>query len=125
MDLLRRLVSSSTTLTQSIASMDRVFHLFDEKYDVKMKMTHKTLSLKKHITFDDVSFKYNDYEDEVLKHINLDINKGETVAFVGMSGGGKSTLISLLPDSMMLRKVALVLIIITLKISQLKVLEIK
>ncbi len=92
------MVSSSTTLTQSIASMDRVFHLFDEKYDVKNEDDAQDIVIKEgHITFDDVSFKYNDYEDEVLKHINLDINKGETVAFVGMSGGGKSTLISLLP----------------------------
>lgn len=78
--------------------MDRVFHLFDEKYDVKNEDDAQDIVIKEgHITFDDVSFKYNNYEDEVLKHINLDINKGETVAFVGMSGGGKSTLISLLP----------------------------
>ena len=38
-----------------------------------------------------MSFKYNENEKEVLHDINLTINKGETVAFVGMSGGGKST----------------------------------
>ncbi|GGI02541.1 MULTISPECIES: ABC transporter ATP-binding protein [Mammaliicoccus] len=95
---LRRLVASSTTLTQSIASMDRVFHLFDEKYDVKNEDDAKEIRIKDgHIAFENVSFKYNEYEDDVLTDINLDIKKGETVAFVGMSGGGKSTLISLLP----------------------------
>ena len=44
-----------------------------------------------------VSFKYNEDESTILKDINLNINKGETVAFVGMSGGGKSTLINLIP----------------------------
>lgn len=44
-----------------------------------------------------VSFKYNEDESTILKDINLNINKGDTVAFVGMSGGGKSTLINLIP----------------------------
>lgn len=95
---LRRLVSSSTTLTQSIASMDRVFHLFDEKYDVKNTEDAEPIKITNgDIEFENVSFKYNEYDDEVLHQINLNINKGETVAFVGMSGGGKSTLISLIP----------------------------
>ena len=52
-----------------------------------------------------VSFKYNEDESTILKDINLNINKGDTVAFVGMSGGGKSTLINLIPPSMMCLKV--------------------
>ena len=44
-----------------------------------------------------MSFQYNDNEAPILKDINLSIEKGETVAFVGMSGGGKSTLINLIP----------------------------
>ena len=70
---LRRLVSSFTTLTQPI------------------KISKGQIDLKH------VSFKYNENEKEVLHDINLTINKGETVAFVGMSGGGKSTLINLIP----------------------------
>lgn len=95
---LRRLVNSSTTLTQSIASMDRVFELLDEKYDIDdAPNAVECKEVNGHIQFKDVSFKYNENEEDVLKHINLDIQKGETVALVGMSGGGKSSLVGLIP----------------------------
>ena len=95
---LRRLVSSFTTLTQSFASMDRIFQLMDEDYDIKNKKGAQPIEIKEgHIELKNVSFKYNEDESLVLKNINLNINKGETVAFVGMSGGGKSTLINLIP----------------------------
>ncbi|AVP37484.1 ABC transporter ATP-binding protein [Staphylococcus felis] len=95
---LRRLVSSFTTLTQSFASMDRVFQLFDEPYDIKNIEGAQPINIKNgNIQFRDVSFRYNKEEKDVLQHINLKVNHGETVAFVGMSGGGKSTLISLIP----------------------------
>ncbi|WP_077624362.1 ABC transporter ATP-binding protein [Sediminibacillus massiliensis] len=95
---LRRLISSSTVLVQSIASMDRVFEFIDEKYDIVDDKDAKPLErVHGDVHFENVSFKYTDEESLVLKNINLDVKKGETVAFVGMSGGGKSTLISLIP----------------------------
>lgn len=95
---LRRLVSSFTTLTQSFASMDRVFQLFDEPYDIQNRNDAKPIQIKEgHIEFKDVAFRYNKDEQNVLNGINLEVKHGQTVAFVGMSGGGKSTLISLIP----------------------------
>ncbi|WP_082234825.1 ABC transporter ATP-binding protein [Halobacillus massiliensis] len=95
---LRRLVNSSTVLTQSIASMDRVFEFMDEDYDVVDKKAAPPLKdVKGHVSIQDVSFRYGEDEPEVLKNVNLEVEKGETIAFVGMSGGGKSTLISLIP----------------------------
>lgn len=95
---LRRLVNSSTTLTQSIASMDRVFDLFDEEYDIQDKPNAVTIEKAKgDITFEHVSFSYEEDGRNVLKDIHLEIKEGQTVAFVGMSGGGKSTLVSLIP----------------------------
>lgn len=95
---LRRLVASFTTLTQSFASMDRVFQLIDEDYDIKNGVGAQPIEIKQgRIDIDHVSFQYNDNEVPILKDINLSIEKGETVAFVGMSGGGKSTLINLIP----------------------------
>ncbi|HAR4069166.1 TPA: SAV1866 family putative multidrug efflux ABC transporter [Staphylococcus aureus] len=95
---LRRLVASFTTLTQSFASMDRVFQLIDEDYDIKNGVGAQPMEIKQgRIDIDHVSFQYNDNEAPILKDINLSIEKGETVAFVGMSGGGKSTLINLIP----------------------------
>lgn len=95
---LRRLVNSSTTLTQSFASMDRVFELMDEEYDIVDKEgATKLENSKGDVTFSNVSFQYDKDGNTILNNVNLHINAGETVAFVGMSGGGKSTIISLIP----------------------------
>ncbi len=94
---LRRLVNSSTTLTQSIASMDRVFELVDEEYDIVDKKDAVPYAYPQgEVIFDNVSFSYNEGEP-VLQDVSFRINRGETVAIVGMSGGGKSTIMSLIP----------------------------
>jgi ABC-type multidrug transport system fused ATPase/permease subunit len=96
-DPLRRLVNSSTTLTQAIASMDRVFEFIDEKYDITDRPDAiECKDVKGNIVFEHVSFAYDENEPEVLKDINIEIKAGETVALVGMSGGGKSSLVSLI-----------------------------
>ncbi len=95
---LRRLINSSTTLVQSIASIDRVFELLNEKYDVVDKKDAKQLmDVEGYVDIENVSFRYDEEELEVLNNVTLHVKAGETIAFVGMSGGGKSTLISLIP----------------------------
>ncbi|MFB5197252.1 ABC transporter ATP-binding protein [Neobacillus sp. KR4-4] len=95
---LRRLVNSSTTITQSFASMDRVFEFLDEKYDIVDSPDAQVCNqVHGDISFENVSFSYEANEERVLKDINLHVKKGETIALVGMSGGGKSTLVSLIP----------------------------
>src|SRR5699024_10581980 len=95
---LRRLINSSTVLTQSVASIDRVFEFMNEDYDITDKKEAKVLeNVHGSVDFENVSFQYNEGEKTVLKQINLQVEKGETIALVGMSGGGKSTMISLIP----------------------------
>lgn len=95
---LRRLINASTTLTQSIASIDRVFEFMNEDYDVYDKENAVKLDrVQGEIRIKDVSFTYHKEERDVLNNVNLHVSKGETIAFVGMSGGGKSTLVSLIP----------------------------
>lgn len=95
---LRRLVNASTSLTQSFASMDRVFELMEEPYDIKDKVGAKTLPrIDGEIQFDHVGFSYGEDENPVLRDVNFTVKPGETVALVGMSGGGKSTIVSLIP----------------------------
>lgn len=95
---LRRLVNSSTTLVQSLASMDRVFELIDEDYDVTDKKGARDLKVVDgKLEFRNVSFHYNDGGTEVLSNMSFTVKPGETVALVGMSGGGKSTIVSLIP----------------------------
>ncbi|MGP3739619.1 ABC transporter ATP-binding protein [Bacillus sp. 4A_MP2] len=95
---IRRLINSSTTLTQSVASMDRIFEFIDEPYEVTDKPNAKEANhLKGEVEFKDVSFRYEHTQEEILHNISLKVEKGQTVALVGMSGGGKSTLVSLIP----------------------------
>ncbi|MDB4868045.1 MAG: multidrug transporter ATP-binding protein [Cohnella sp.] len=95
---LRRLVNSSTELTQASASLDRVVELMNEPYDITDTPHAKPIrDLAGFIEFNNVSFRYNEQSDWVLRNITLNIRPGDTVAFVGMSGGGKSSLISLIP----------------------------
>lgn len=95
---LRRLVNASTTLTQSVASMDRMFELFDQKYDIQETRGAKSLPLVQgKIDFENVTFRYSEEGKDILKNISFQISPGQTVALVGMSGGGKSTIISLIP----------------------------
>ena len=84
-------------LQTALMAMDRVFELLDGKPDITSKKDAiKLTGLKKGIEYKDVCFEYVAGKP-VLKHINLKIKKGETVAFVGNSGGGKTTMVNLLP----------------------------
>lgn len=95
---LRRLVNSSTILTQAHASMDRVFEFLDVPYDIVDSPNAKTLTdIHGNVDFENVSFKYDEEEAYILKNVSLNVKKGETIALVGMSGGGKSTLVGLIP----------------------------
>ena len=70
----------------------------EEKYDITDKKDAIVLPpIQGKIEFDQVSFSYEKEGETILNSINLVVEPGETVAFVGMSGGGKSTIISLIP----------------------------
>lgn len=95
---LGRLVNSSTTLTQSIASMDRMFEFLDEPYDITEKAHAKDpVAVRGNVQFEDISFSYEEDGELAINRLTLDVQAGERIAFVGMSGGGKSTLVSLIP----------------------------
>ena len=81
----------------SFMAIDRVFEILDMKLVVKDKKNPHTLTtLQKDIVFKDVDFSYVE-NVPVLKKINLSVKKGQKIAFVGNSGGGKSTIVHLIP----------------------------
>ncbi|MEK4510418.1 ABC transporter ATP-binding protein [Paenibacillus anaericanus] len=95
---LKRLINSSTILTQASASWERVQELLEEPYDM---VDANDAAILEHgsygVAFRNVWFKYQDQGNWVLKNITFQANPGQTVAFVGMSGGGKSSLVGLIP----------------------------
>jgi subfamily B ATP-binding cassette protein MsbA len=83
-------------IQKGAASLDRIKELLQEDLKVKEVENPKTLNdFRQTIEFKNVNFKYD--QELVLKNVNLKINKGEMVALVGPSGGGKSTLADMLP----------------------------
>ena len=81
-------------LKKGAASLDRINEVLTADQE-KDSLGDTNLSFDKEIKLEDVSFGYE--ENLVLKNINLTIQKGETLALVGPSGGGKSTLVDLIP----------------------------
>jgi subfamily B ATP-binding cassette protein MsbA len=87
----------NNVLQQGIAAAERVFEVLDVKSDVSEKKDAIELPpVKDAIEFTDVRFKY-EKDTEVVKGINLKVKAGEVLALVGSSGGGKSTLVNLIP----------------------------
>ena len=92
----KRLVNVNNTIQQGIAGADRVFSIIDRVPDIDDKPGARALPpITRSIDIENVDFRYE--KTPVLKNISLSIKAGEVVAFVGMSGGGKTTLVNLIP----------------------------
>ena len=86
-----------TTLQTLFVALGRTFELFDMQPEIKDKEGAATLeNVKEGVAFDNVSFEYEEGVP-VLKNINFNVKVGETLALVGNSGGGKSTIANLIP----------------------------
>lgn len=92
---IRMIADRYNTLQMGIVSSSRIMNLLDATEDVQKNGTYKPDHVKGEVKFSHVWFAYNDSE-YVLKDINLDIKSGETVALVGATGAGKSSIINLL-----------------------------
>lgn len=89
--------STYNSVLMSFLAIERVFAVLDSVPAIKSKPDAVQMpATHKHIEFKDVSFEYIK-DVPVLKNVNLTVNQGDVIALVGNSGGGKSTLVSLLP----------------------------
>jgi subfamily B ATP-binding cassette protein MsbA len=94
-DPFKGLAKTNATIQQAMGAAERVMELLDTATDVVDRPGARPLDgIHYGISFEDVSFRYE--HEWVLRHIDLEIRRGEVVALVGMSGGGKSTLADLI-----------------------------
>ena len=92
----KKLSKLNNEVQQGLAAADRVFDIIEKDSDVKE--TNNPIMLKRRyhrVVFENVFFRYD--KEMVLKNINLEVNPGEILALVGMSGGGKTSLVNLIP----------------------------
>lgn len=95
---LKRLVNKNNDLQEALPSADRVIEILDGPVEQDHYGEEKELNGKiETMSFNNVSFHYDDSPELILKNINLDVKAGEVVAFVGKSGSGKTTLVNLIP----------------------------
>ncbi|HJV33749.1 lipid A export permease/ATP-binding protein MsbA [Geomonas sp.] len=92
---IKRLIGSYNTMQRAIGAADRVFEIIDEKPEIVDAPDAQDLGRANgEIEFRNVSFRYED--DYVLQNVSLKASRGEVIALVGPSGGGKTTLVSLI-----------------------------
>ena len=95
---IRVIVDFTEQFQNGYTGFERFMEIMNIEPDIKDKEGAVEMGdVKGDIVFDDVSFKYKEGAHRVLRHINLDIEAGSYVALVGSSGGGKTTLCSLIP----------------------------
>jgi ATP-binding cassette subfamily B multidrug efflux pump len=92
---LRQIADKFNQLQMGIVSGERVFKVIDTDISIDKSGTKDASNLRGDISFKDVRFSYVQGE-EILKGINFNVNKGETIAIVGSTGAGKSTIINLI-----------------------------
>ena len=94
----KRAISRYNEISMNIPSIGRIFEILDVVPEIAdAPDCVKFEEFRSDITFENVDFRYKDNDEKILKNINLVAKKGETVALVGNSGGGKSTLVNLIP----------------------------
>ena len=95
---IRSLATINMLFYQGAAAAERVFGVIDKEVNIKEESEKSDLKINKaKIEFKNVNFSYPKTKSSAIKNINISIDGGSTVAFVGHSGAGKSTIINLLP----------------------------
>ena len=95
-DPIKKLSGLNNAVQQGLAAVDRIFDVMETKSEIKEPKNPVVIKRGPHrVAFENVYFKYED--DMILEDINLDVQAGEILALVGMSGGGKTSLVNLLP----------------------------
>lgn len=95
---LRTIIQFTEQFQRGMTGIERFIEIMDSPADITEKEDAVELEdAQGNIRFEDVSFRYSEDNMEVLSRINLDIKKGDSVALVGPSGGGKTTLCNLIP----------------------------
>lgn len=93
---IKSLGNNFNSVQMSFLAIERVFKVLDTKPKIKNKENAKILNEINTISIENIAFEYIK-DKPILKNISLEVNKGETIAFVGNSGGGKSTIVNLIP----------------------------
>ncbi|MGL4980803.1 MAG: ABC transporter ATP-binding protein [Fusobacteriaceae bacterium] len=95
---LKRLIDKNNSIQEALPSADRVIEIMDVPMEVDYHSDRAEIFENVHeINIKNLNFKYEDSEREILKNLNLQINRGEVVALVGKSGSGKTTLVNMIP----------------------------